>query len=150
MEGPAGANRTTAYRRQARRIRGRLADKPLERYAALRRLSDHHDSGPCSAPPVPQPPRTAVNTFAQLAASQLADDVLCYSRRLQLLNTAGRLGIGRFQANLILAAVQHESGNLSVRSQEASAPRPFRVAPILAVAVIQSLILFGVWGIFFR
>jgi hypothetical protein len=45
--------------------------------------------------------------LARLASQSLGAGVLSYSRRQDLLRAARRLGVGRFQANLIIAAVQH-------------------------------------------
>jgi hypothetical protein len=49
--------------------------------------------------------------FAQVVAERVSEGVLRYSARLQLLAMADGLGIARFQANLVIAAVQHEAGH---------------------------------------
>ena len=48
-----------------------------------------------------------VRGFAQAVADSLQDGVLPYADRQRLLRRATRLGIGRFDANLIIASVQH-------------------------------------------
>jgi hypothetical protein len=152
MAGPAIFDRTTAYRREARRIRGRLADCPVERYSALRELSRRQDATHSQSDPPAAVVRSPATTFGQIAARQIHDGVLPYSRRLGLLGTAQELGVGRFEANLIIAAVQHRTG-----AQPASGPAsatfrlPIRRAlPLLTVLLVQSLILAGLWGIFLR
>jgi len=152
MARPAMPDRTTAYRREARRIRGRLADSPVERYSALRELSRRHDAtcdqGDQPAAIVCSP----AASFGQIAADEIRDGVLPYSRRLGLLGTAQDLGIGRFEANLIIAAVQHRTteahGN---RATSATFRLPLRRSlPLLTFLLVQSLILAGLWGIFLR
>jgi hypothetical protein len=49
--------------------------------------------------------------FASLVAGQLDGGILRYTQRRWLLGQARRWGIGRFEANLIVAAVQHQRGD---------------------------------------
>ena len=149
MTGPAILDRSCTYRREARRIRGRLAHKPVERFCALRDLSHRHDAAVQLAIPVPgcESPASA---FAQLAADQISGQILSYSKRLGLLRAARRMGIGRFEANLIIAAVQHRTAGSSVRCQTVRRWSPRRAAPLLTFVLLQSLILLSLWGIFFR
>jgi hypothetical protein len=103
--------------------------------------SDFHSEGP----------RSPVSAFGRLAAEQIEDGVLSYSRRLQLLRTAQEMGIGRFEANLIIAAVQHRTGGVHQSTEGAFGFRISGTAPVLlAFLLIQSLILVGLWGIFLR
>jgi hypothetical protein len=51
----------------------------------------------------------AAARFAAMVRQHLDGPVLCYEDRQTLLRTAARLGIGRFDANLIIAAVQHRA-----------------------------------------
>src|SRR5690348_14197435 len=152
MAGPVTLDRTAAYRREARRIRGRLADSPVERYSALRTLSQCHDetSGQGDQPTVRE--RSPVSAFGQIAADHIKNGVLSYSRRLQLLTTAQQLGIGRFEANLIIAAVQHRTAGMQGSDATSATLRlPVRKAlPLLTFLLIQSVILAGLWGIFLR
>jgi len=48
-------------------------------------------------------------TFAELVKGSLEEGLLRYSARLELLGQAARLGVGRFEGNLIIAAVQHQT-----------------------------------------
>jgi len=48
--------------------------------------------------------------LARLVQEALGDGVLPYAARQDVLQAARRLGVGRFQANLIIAAVQHRYG----------------------------------------
>jgi hypothetical protein len=60
-----------------------------------------------SLPPVPGIPPQAAERFARLVQSRLEGQILRLQERQLLLRTARRMGIDRFQANLIIAAVQH-------------------------------------------
>lgn len=53
--------------------------------------------------------RGATRILADRVAEKLTGPVLQYSDRQRLLRLAGVLGIGRFDANLIIAAVQHRA-----------------------------------------
>ena len=150
MAGPPTLDRTAAYRRQARHIRGRLADSPVERYSALRELSRQHDATAGTSDQASPRPLSPAGAFGQLAAERIENGVLPYSCRLQLLGTAQELGIGRFEANLIIAAVQHRTGGARMRDEASVAFRLSlrRSVPLLTFLLVQSLILAGLWGIF--
>jgi hypothetical protein len=45
--------------------------------------------------------------LTRLVEASLCDGALPYARRQDVLRAARRLGVGRFQANLLIAAVQH-------------------------------------------
>jgi hypothetical protein len=95
-------------------------------HQALARLARCHDEAGESPSNVPSPRAAAPipsygdrsTQFAALVAGQAFGSVLCYSQRLALLRTAARLGLSRFEANLIIASVQHG------REPREAAPRP--------------------------
>jgi len=94
-------------------------------------------------------PDSGVRAFAAAVSSSLEGPILRFSRRQQLIRQAERLGIRRFDANLLIAAVQHRS-----RSEKAAkmvetkpAPSPWRFAAIGFAIGLQTIILFGAWGI---
>lgn len=149
MSGPATLDRSSAYRRQARQIRGRLVHKPVERYLALRHLSDRHDACPSHEIHASQTGGQA-SAFATIVSEHVGDRVLSYSDRLRLLGVARRLGVGRFEANLIIAAVQHRSAGSRSSLSSPPAPGHLRLAGLLTFVVLQSLILVSLWGIFLR
>lgn len=150
-----------AYRREARRLRGRLAHRPVQLYYSLRNLSDRQDAldrdfAEMQREAGPQPPAA---DFARLAVAAIDGGVLSYSKRLKLLDAADGLDIGRFQANLIIAAVQHGTTAASIASPRNSRRRPspdpsyvsrFAVAPLLVFLLVQALITLGAWLIFLR
>ena len=70
-----------------------------------------------------------------------------YSQRLSMLKTAAAMGLGRFEANLILAIEQNRQfpANLEAPTRNWSFACGF--ACILA---LQALILVGAWWIFVR
>jgi hypothetical protein len=89
--------------------------------------------------------------LAILVQESLSDGILPYPRRQDVLRAARRLGVGRFQANLIIAAVQHRNGtpgsSLSVDPMPQSQPRRARVpwgwlgAVVLVLALEAALVL---------
>jgi hypothetical protein len=56
-------------------------------------------------------PAGAARGFAHAVADRLLDGVLPHDDRVVLLKRAGRLGISRFDAHLIIAAVQHRAAD---------------------------------------
>jgi hypothetical protein len=160
-------SRTHAYVRQARRLRGSLAGRPEKLYRSLRQLSDRQDQQFSLVDslehrrgnlPIPSPGTSGtsasgsqahVDEFASYVASQLEGQVLRYSLRLKLLNDANRLGIGRFHANLLIAAVEHQQGLVA----PVSAPRRVQGKALLPLAVFvatQCIILLLAWSLLLR
>ena len=139
-----------AYRRCARRLRGRLGGKPAELYRSLRDLSDRFDSQfparPSEGAGATERPLAA--QFAARVERNIAGGVLSYSARLHLIQTASEIGIGRFEANLIIAAIQHRIGR-SASSPEPAARPSLKIVAFLAAALLQALILLGAWFVFF-
>jgi hypothetical protein len=92
----------------------------------------------------PAPPADPSTGFADYVLGQLDGPVLRYSRRLALLKEAQRRGVGRFEANLMIASVLHRAG----MGQECEMrPRVEWVAPVLTVLFVQSTLLLGAWWI---
>jgi hypothetical protein len=89
-----------------------------------------------------RPGRPAI--FAVLVGGAMEGDLLSYSARLRLLAAAAKLGIERFEANLIIAAVQHRARRLPVpRAARSSWPLAYLIA---AAVVVQGLVLLiGAW-----
>lgn len=98
----------------------------------------------------PTPPRAgSAATFAALVRERMDGPVLRYTHRTCLIRAAERHGIGRFEANLIIAAVQHEAGERlgaeRVRSNSRTVPSWLSIA--LAALATQAAILFGFWSL---
>ena len=92
-------------------------------------------------------PTSVDRTFAALITRTLQSQhrsPLRYSQRLDLLKEAGRRGIGRFEANLIIASVQHKLGLSTVL---APTRRPLRLPGLLAFLLVQSIIVWGLWRV---
>jgi hypothetical protein len=105
---------TNDYRRQARRIRHELRGKPAKLHRTLRYLSACHDMRQAQqslhAPTSSQfheEPDDNVRTFAHAVAARMRGPILQYSQRLELMKQAKDLSLNHFDANLIIAAVQH-------------------------------------------
>jgi hypothetical protein len=123
-------------------------------YRTLRQLSDRHDATAAKSRLAHRHPNSGesqdrVNAFGQLVASHLVGRVLPYSRRMELLNIAEKLDIGRFHANLAIAAVQHQFSEIA--STECVATSRWRwPATILGAIAIQCLVAWAVWAVFLR
>jgi len=144
---------TRAYLREARRLRGAFAAGSPELYRSLQHLADRHNAaspafseGPSRLPGNRTHAAHRAAAFARYAAAQLDGRVLRYSRRLELLKTADQLGIGRFHANLIIAAVQHEATGPGLFPEGPSPSRLIRSLPMLTFLLVQGMILAGLWA----
>lgn len=150
---------TAQYRREARRLRARLDGGAL--YRSLADLSrqrdaagvaraggaggdDHDDERRLASPD------GLARRFAEQVLASLDGPVLRYARRQELLRQAERLGIGRFEANLLIAAVLHRRP----RWQRGDPGRPGGgrwararrwAGPLLMVLALQAAILAGAW-----
>lgn len=157
------------YLRSVRRLRGRYADRPAELHRRLIVLSRTRSGPPApsdnppsrsvrsrvihtqglSTPPVTPLRADAQAEFAELVAGRIEAGILRYSSRVELLAAARRMGLGRFEANLAIATVQHRMK----RQHEEHFPKPshddryllvgFAIAvQAVIVAVITRLITF--------
>jgi hypothetical protein len=115
----------------------------------LRDLAARHDSAPQS-PPAQAPVRPARSeAFAAEVVRRLEGSVLRHAQRRALFGIARRLGIGRFEANLIIAAVQHERKATGAASPAPEArPSGLHVSPVALVLALETLIVWGAWRVF--
>ena len=120
---------------------------------ALRDLAQAADASrdPAATAAVEKPivplPAGAARTFAALVRERMDGPVLRYSHRTRLLRAAERGGIGRFEANLIIAAVQHEAGANRPASARRDTGYPRMRGTLVAIAATQSLIAMAVWWV---
>jgi hypothetical protein len=86
----------------------------------------------------------AARQFVEYLAARVPQTVLRYSERLEIIRTARRFGIGRFEANLLIATVLERHHRVSEEEQP-----PARGHPVLSsVAVFlaaQAAVVLGVW-----
>jgi hypothetical protein len=152
------------YVRAARRIRARGGRDLGKVHAALRGGNAPASTQILSPPPRGAPPRgidwaqspilghrgAAARQFAGRVDRRLVGGLLPWSDRRTLIREAASLGIGRFDANLIIAAVQHASA----AAEHSPSPQPrarkhfIPVAPI-AFLVVQLVIIVAVWRLLF-
>ena len=119
----------TFYRRQARRLRHDLRDEPAKLHRSLQALSQWHNLSPPT--PTVWKRETRTNHVQDLIAAtvnRMEGPVLRYPARVALLKQAHRAGLPHFDANLIIASVQHRMGErhrgeLPNRSTVAPQPR---------------------------
>ena len=154
---------TADYLRRARRVRARFAHDPVTMHRKLNALS----AAKVTAVEVRKRVRRVVTrlpeaypfqshpavaeAFADEVERSLEGGVLRYSRRAALLRQARRRGIGRFEANLIIATVQHRRKSDAVAPQvEAEQVWDARLQVVLTVVVVQSLIVLAVWWVLLR
>ena len=164
MSPPASAlSQSHAYCRQARHLRGVYAGRPGELYRSLRQLSDRDDFArggrrlepvASNGPPFSglqsetgQPSR--MNEFACEVARRIEGSILRHSERKALLRRAESLGIGRVDANLAIASVQHQLGQLHFTSARPK-PRSKGWMTFLIFLAIESLIALTLWAVFVR
>ncbi|HSI34698.1 MAG: hypothetical protein ACAI43_18020 [Phycisphaerae bacterium] len=83
--------------------------------------------------------------FAHHVRASLAGPILRYEDRLKLLRQAEKLGVGRFEANLVIARVLNEQGMGQEVEWAPDRGRRGWALPIGAFAVVQGLVLAGVW-----
>lgn len=127
------------YRRAARRLRASLRHDRPRLYRSLESLARRRDRRAHEA--IERP----ADRFARMVESSLDGTVLRYSQRLNLLRRAKYFNLDRFEANLLIAAVQH-------RVKESDRPRrqlmSTRLAYVLIASALQSLILLAAYFLF--
>jgi hypothetical protein len=121
--------------------------------ASLARQADRHrpaqpvqylDTRPASAPV-----DSGVREFAQAVTASMEGPILRFSRRQQLIEQAEQLGIRRFDANLLIAAVQHRFAGEAACAIPDAPSNGFNYRTALVIALIlQFLILLGAWAVF--
>ena len=140
-----------AYCRRARRLRATLARQPGRMHRQLRALAAKQGA---IAPVVPieAAPASPARAFAERVAGELDGPVVRYARRRSLLAEASRAGIGAFEANLIIAAVQHERRTTTISAQRPTTPARARrftsLGPFFVVALVEAIVAIGAWQVF--
>ena len=127
---------TNGIDRVAHRVPDRVAVRPMRYVAETHRESAANDWGlPASSPPA------VVRGFARAVGDRLDGGVLRWDDRRDLISRARRLGIDRFEANLIIASVQHNAPPAPADT-DAAAGWTHSVA---IFAIVQSLIVIAAW-----
>jgi hypothetical protein len=140
---PAAAIDSSAfYRREARRLRHDLRDEPARMHRSLQALSQWHDL--TSPKPAVWKQETRTNHVQDLVASvveQMEGPILRYPARVALLKQARRAGLGQFDANLIITAVQHRMGERIIRAPRVDRPwlRHLGIALVLQAWIVAGL-----------
>jgi len=131
--------RADDYRRAARRLRATFRHDRPRLYRSLQSLS-------ARKPRIAEPDERPAARFASLVVQSLDCTVLRYSERLKLLRIARHFNIDRFEANLIIAAVQHR---MKARA-DAQPQSHVRHGWLLALGIfllVQLAIALGIWKI---
>jgi hypothetical protein len=148
------------YCRQARRLRHELRDNPARLHQSLARLSkpvlgqEQPEKQPfmrLARPETHGLPLQCNALAAEAFAAEVADccgggGILRYSERSALMRQARKLGIGRFEANLIIATVLHRQAYEEEREQLRRARRlPVVIAMIF---LVEAIIAVAAWRLF--
>lgn len=139
--------RAREYCRRARRVRSRYGGDYARMHVELMKLAREGAAGGAgdapktTAPAACRPVGDAVRRFAVEVLHRLDGGVLRYSERLRLLRLAQRLGIGRFEANLVIAVMEHRRRTMATPIRAARRRWP---AIALVAATVQALIVLAV------
>ena len=88
----------------------------------------------------------AYSMFIRQVEDSLQGQHLPYSQRNKLIKRAATLGIDRFDANLIIATVQHRAKPMF--AEKMVPPKPnFPIATISAFAILQTAIIIAAWWV---
>jgi hypothetical protein len=147
---PAGSTAGLAaaddYRRAARHLRHRFRDNPAQLQRSLRRLSE---SQPPPLAHLREAPDDPADRFAHAVVAAMDGPVLRYSARQLLLHQAARLGLGRFESNLIIAAIEHRLRPTCVPPLTKPRRRLRTLLPAAGLIIlVQTLILWAAWSLF--
>ncbi len=117
---PDGSPRpqTEHYRSAARRLRHRHRHDPGELQRSLQRLARAMDRAGSD----PGELVGCARLFAIQVSREIEGRVMRYSARCRLLQRADELGLGRFEANLIIASVQHTASHERIAVRPAQEP----------------------------
>lgn len=85
--------------------------------------------------------------FAQLVRERMDGPILRYSHRTRLIRDAERRGIGRFEANLVITAVQHQVGITRGRDGEPGASQRSWLPALVGFCATQGAIAAVVWWV---
>ena len=137
------------YRRAARRLRGRWVHRPHRLHLALKALAQEQPIPPA----VPTTKAKAKHeAFAAAVLGRMDGPVLRHAERRRLLAAAHGMGIERFDANLIIAAVQHERRPIAPTSGGSvvkPAQRRFPRGALILVLAVEAAVAWGAWAVFF-
>ncbi len=126
------------YVRRSRRARWLWRDQPAARVAALQQEARRADAAVDGAhqerAAAEALERSAATLFARQVSQSLEYGVLRYSLRRKLLAQALAHGLERFEANLIIASVQHQSERRAPAAEKKNA-KDWSVALKLAAAL---------------
>ncbi len=130
------------YRRRARRLRHIFRRQPGRLQRSLANLATEIDDRPIPtrAPVVVRSVRAV--RFEGMIRTALSAGPLRYSQRLALLKAAEAMGLGRFEANLILA-IEHNREHPVVLDTPKRNWLP--VSSVLLFAGIQSALIAAIW-----
>jgi hypothetical protein len=131
------SDRSTGFRRPRRRS---LAKTSVLRHAAVENRESRIGGIDWSKSAILGYRTAAARDFADLVAVRMVSGTLPWTERQWLLHNAGRRGISRFEANLIIAAVANHYRPLSTAATPLVAARPARDFFVLrGLAVVVSI-----------
>jgi hypothetical protein len=152
-----------AYRRQARRLRCRYADRPDRLHHSLKQLvaATSIRSAAVAPPAAAEAPSAAAATprrpaaqrarsYADyLVAAMPPSGILRYSQRLEFLRAAPRFGLNRFEANLAIAAIMGRHRPTEAAEEQSPGARP-TISAVATFFVVQGVVVLGAWWTLYR
>lgn len=108
-------------------------------------MSQRTDTG--ARPQRPDPLTEKAEAFAYEVAAGLEGSGLRYSQRLALLRRAAGLGLGQFEASLIIAVVQHQRQAAAPSAERWPALRRW-VAGVALGVVVEAIVVLILWAVF--
>lgn len=171
MTGPVTqtSDATVEYCRRARQLRARFPRQPDRLHRALRELTPNPPESrstltsrasvtpvtrvtvcPAALLGVPADQEVVVRRFVDhVRVSLAANPLLTFDHRRQLLRVADRLGVGRFHANLVMAALLHENGTpqrtIIAEKPNLRAKSPFVLTAVVTQVVVIATVL-AIWA----
>ena len=133
------------YCRKARRVRAAYRREPAKMYGLLRGLK--YEVGGEQGFIRREGRSSGERAFAEVAARTIRESgspVLCYAKRVDLIEQACRHGVDRFEANLMIAVAQHRMGVKSAANEQRG---KFDWGLVVVVLIVETLIVLGAWRV---
>jgi hypothetical protein len=142
---------TDTYRREARRLRCRHGADLVALQRSLSRLAARASvKTPEPEPVVAVAPAGPAREFTDYLHEHATASVLRYSQSLEMLRAARRMGIARFEANMLIAAVIDRKARF-VEEAQATRPRvPAWLGTLGVFCAVQATVGALAWWALFR
>ncbi|HZZ43223.1 MAG TPA: hypothetical protein VFE58_09815 [Tepidisphaeraceae bacterium] len=143
------ASTTDEYRRRARRLRRMYAHQPVFLQRKLKELSGSQEPEIRPMNPSLTGGSPVAWEFAESVEEAIQSGILRYSQRMTLIQKAEGLGIKRFEANLIIAVVEHRAreSTRTVQSEPVKPRGKWILPATLAISLQIVIVLFAYFSL---